>query len=100
MKLEIDKKRIKKIMLIVVESCNLDCTYCYEHHKTNSRMTFDVARKCIDEEMKKLSNENIIEIEFIGGEAFIAFDVIKKVAVLRRKKLDKIFLFILSNFEQ
>lgn len=79
MKLEIDKKRIKKIMLIVVESCNLDCTYCYEHHKTNSRMTFDVARKCIDEEMKKLSNENIIEIEFIGGEAFIAFDVIKKV---------------------
>ena len=79
MNLKIDKERIRKIILIVIESCNLDCTYCYEHHKTNSKMTFDIARRCIDGEMKKFTRDNIIEIEFIGGEAFIAFDVIKQI---------------------
>lgn len=74
-----NKDIFRKIMLIIEESCNLECTYCYEHHKTNSKMTFSTAKRCIDNEMKLFDKNNIIEIEFIGGEAFLAFDLIKQI---------------------
>ena len=40
--------RTKNITFVVTERCNLDCTYCYETHKTGRRMTKEVAKEAVD----------------------------------------------------
>ena len=76
-----ENERIRKITLVTVEYCNLDCTYCYEYHKQNRGMKFDVAKNIIDSEFERLPDDSIIQIEFIGGEPFLkeSFQLIKQV---------------------
>ena len=38
----------KKIMLIITESCNLRCKYCYEKNKNGKGMSFETAKRIID----------------------------------------------------
>ncbi len=72
-------KKIKVFMLITNENCNLNCTYCYEHHKTNSYMNFATAKSIIDKELLTAKTDEIFEIEFFGGEPFLNFPLIKQV---------------------
>ena len=39
--------KTKSITLVLTHQCNLACTYCYEKHKDNQRMSFDVANQII-----------------------------------------------------
>lgn len=41
------------IMLLLTNECNLNCIYCYEHHKNVSKMTFHTAKYILDENIKK-----------------------------------------------
>ena len=68
----------------VTEDCNLCCTYCYEHHKTHSRMTFDVAKTFIDGLLTgKYGNytddKESVTFDFIGGEPFLEIDLIDQI---------------------
>ncbi len=38
-----------KVTLVVTNSCNLNCTYCYENCKTNKRMSFYTAKENISD---------------------------------------------------
>ena len=64
--------------LTLTGNCNLNCSYCYEHKKTNSVMSFDTAKTILDKEMN-LESEGITYIELFGGEPFLEFDLIKKI---------------------
>lgn len=76
--------RTKVITLVVTEICNLDCTYCYETHKTNRRMSREVAKQAIDflfDEQKVNGYYNFdvhqsVVLEFIGGEPLLEIDLI------------------------
>lgn len=68
---------MKSIMLILTESCNLACKYCYECSEGH-KMTFATARKIIDSEMINAAGENF-SIFFFGGEPLLNFDVLKQV---------------------
>jgi uncharacterized protein len=80
----ISTDNVKSITFIVTEDCPLACTYCYEKHKSNKKMSFDVVRKGIDlifdnEKLNGYYDINNIDgfiIDFIGGEPFVAIDVI------------------------
>lgn len=72
-------ERVKKIMLIVTEDCNLACSYCYEHEKTNKVMDFKTAKTIIDSEFNDSTKYDKGCIEFFGGEAFLNFNLIKQV---------------------
>ena len=74
-----DKDTIE-IMLMVTESCNLSCRYCYEINKTQKKMSFDIARKIIDKEIQSIKNpdENIV-IQFFGGEPLLEFELIREI---------------------
>lgn len=68
---------MKAIMLILTESCNLACRYCYEcsdHHN----MDFDAAKTIIDREMQAEKSEQF-KIFFFGGEPFVNFEVLRQV---------------------
>lgn len=71
--------KVKVFMLITNENCNLNCTYCYEHHKSNSFMSFDIAKNIIDNELKNALSTETYEIEFFGGEPFLNFPLIKEI---------------------
>lgn len=75
-------ERRRTCMLMVSHSCNLNCTYCYEHHKDGKKMSFDVAKKAILEQVefvKKSDDFDELEIDFMGGEPFTNFPLIRKV---------------------
>lgn len=70
-----EKHKIRNIILILTHSCNLNCTYCYEHNKCYECIDVDMAKEILEKEMS--SNDDYDrEIEFFGGEPFLEFDKI------------------------
>lgn len=69
----------KTIILILTNTCNLKCSYCYEHHKTMRRMSLSVAKSIIDKEFTAEDGTEQIKLEFFGGEPFIEFELIKEI---------------------
>lgn len=81
-------KKLKTVTFIVTHQCNLRCSYCYEGHKGDRRMSLDTAKKCVDllfaEDARSspLVNDtdaNGLIIEFIGGEPFLEIDLIRDI---------------------
>ena len=38
----------RNVTLQITSSCNLQCTYCYEHHKCNEYMSLETAKGIVD----------------------------------------------------
>ena len=99
------KLACKNITFVVTESCNLACTYCYECHKTNRRMSKEIAKQAVDfifdEELvngyyTKEDSPSVI-LDFIGGEPLLEIDIIDYIVEYFKQKafeLD-ILLFVL-----
>lgn len=83
------KDEIKTITLIVTEACNLNCSYCFEHHKSAESMTFATAKKIIDNEFINCDNYNNFVIDFFGGEPFLEFDLIQQIVEYVRSNSNK-----------
>ena len=67
------------IALLVEQSCNLQCTYCYAgdgSYGNPGKMSFDTAKKVIDHFSE---NNNNLHINFFGGEPLLNFKLIKSV---------------------
>lgn len=75
-----NKESIKKtITITLTQSCNLDCVYCYENHKSSEYMPVQTAIQIIDKEMSMVEKNHEIEIDLFGGEPFIKFESIKAI---------------------
>lgn len=78
----------RTITFQVTNTCSLCCKYCYQINKGHESMSFDTAKKFIDNLLsgKKGFNNFInpeispaIIIEFIGGEPFLEVELIDKI---------------------
>ncbi len=89
----------KKIMLIITESCNLSCSYCYEREKTGNIMSFETACRIIDHEFEDLHLYEKGAIEFFGGEAFLNFELVREVYdyVIEKYDDDRITFYTTTN---
>lgn len=87
----LDVRNEKKfvVMLAVTDSCNLNCTYCYEHNKSPKLMTFETAKKIIDYHFSNYEGFDGIEIDFFGGEPFLNFSLIKQCTAYIRENYDR-----------
>ena len=82
-----DDIRHKNITFVVTEKCNLNCTYCYEKHKTNRKMTKEVAKQAVDfilnnnltQEYYNTKDSKLLILEFIGGEPLLEIDLINYI---------------------
>ncbi|MEG1562287.1 MAG: radical SAM peptide maturase, CXXX-repeat target family [Bacteroides sp.] len=72
----------------VTDDCNLKCSYCYQINKGKHLMDFDIAKRFIDILLDADENSNTyinpgnspaVIIEFIGGEPFLAIELIDKI---------------------
>ena len=67
------------------ERCSLNCTYCYQFNKTGMRMSFETAKKFIDELLAdkygyiNRYNSPAIIIEFIGGEPLLEIGLTRRI---------------------
>ena len=71
--------KIRTLMLMVTNSCNLNCVYCYESHKTSHKMDFDTAKRAILDAFDETGFDGV-SIQFMGGEPLLAFPLIKDVS--------------------
>lgn len=71
-------QKTKTITLTLTQSCNLACTYCYEHHKSGRKMDIAVAKQIIDYEFAHNEGFDSFEFDLFGGEPFLEFDLVKK----------------------
>lgn len=74
--------RRRTCMLMVTHACNLNCTYCYESHKKNAYMDVNLAKEIILREaqfVKDSKDFDELEIDFMGGEPFMNFPLIKEI---------------------
>lgn len=71
--------KTKTILLTITESCNLNCIYCYQDYKCNKSMDFETAIRIIDKELSSLPEGITLDVSYIGGEAFINFELMKQI---------------------
>lgn len=80
-----DLKRVHDVTFQVTEDCCLKCSYCYQHHKTKNKLSFETAKQFIDDllndKYKYLNSVNTkgIILDFIGGEPLLEINLIKKI---------------------
>jgi uncharacterized protein len=113
----------KPITLCVTGDCNLRCTYCYIHHKSNDRdMTFETAKRIIDtmlehpheyfDDVRADENNGVSKIsgkrklkdqltfEMIGGEPFIRTELNDRISkyILYKMLIDNHDFAIMFSF--
>ena len=79
-KKRIDEKPRFAPTLCLTHNCNLNCIYCYQTHDTQKHMSFETAKKCIDWIFSNIPKDfEGVELDFIGGEPLLEFDLIKQI---------------------
>ena len=74
---------IRQVVLLVTQSCNLNCKYCYEDFKTSAQMPVTLCQKILKKEFCnaiKDPNTQFLAITFLGGEPLLNFELIKEIA--------------------
>lgn len=94
--------RVRLCSIVLTQSCNLNCSYCYERFKTNKSITFMDAWSLVRAEIHQAAKNQDIDylgIEFFGGEPLLRFDIIREI-VDRTGGLQedlKVFFYLPSN---
>jgi len=77
---QVKEKKTRTVSLIATSRCNLACRYCYEKHSLTDKKTMELS--LAKEVISKYMNEegyDLVEIDFFGGEPFLAFKFIRDV---------------------
>lgn len=68
---------LETYVIHITKECNMECLYCYEKDKT-STYTKEEVLSFVDNIVKNRTN-NKFNVEFLGGEPLLRFDLIKDV---------------------
>ena len=78
----------RNITFQVSEDCNMNCSYCYQNHKTHHKMSFETAKQLIDQiltddertrDYYSSKNSPGVCLEFIGGEPLLEIKLIDQI---------------------
>lgn len=81
------RERIVQLCFIMTENCNMRCKYCVysgsydgmRKHNTKHPMTWNVAKKVIDNYLIRGKGKSVNFISFYGGEALLEFNLIRQI---------------------
>ena len=101
---EIEASLAKTVTFQVTDDCCMACTYCYQHNKKHNVMDFETAKKFVDRILDlenpdpyiNVDNSPAVIFDFIGGEPFMAIDLINDITnyiTQRMIELDHPWLF-------
>lgn len=89
--------------LTLTENCNLACVYCYEHNRNGRTMNLDTAKAVLYQAFAAMQYDDLLTIDFFGGEPFLEFDLMKEIVKFTREAaasgrlLSKYRFFATSN---
>lgn len=84
-------KRNRTCTLVLTQSCNLNCVYCYEKFKTAKSMDVNTAKRCLREQIDLVRRDDCFSwlmVELFGGEPLLRFDVITQLVDYARSLRD------------
>lgn len=89
----------RSVTITLTEACNLDCTYCYENHKSKNKISIETLKDIVKKEMTSDNEYNAVEFDLFGGEPFLEFDKIKEIYdyILTLDSDKKYILFASTN---
>lgn len=82
------KSVCRNVTFQITNACNLQCSYCYEHHKSTEKMTLETGKKIVDylldlyeKNDSDFINQNTraVVLDFIGGEPLLEAPLIEKI---------------------
>lgn len=82
-------KTTRVCTLMITHSCNLNCTYCFEKHKSGKKMDFETASRILTKEFrtyKGIPNKERLAIELFGGEPLMNFPLIQQIYEWTKKQ--------------
>lgn len=81
------------MMLFATNTCNFNCTYCYEKystttidHKVRLHLTSDRMRRAVDDMLARSSDAPSVKITFFGGEPLLNFEIVKEAVAYARSR--------------
>lgn len=72
------------ITLVLTHDCNLRCRYCYAGKKWHKPMTWDVAKRALDQAFGEPSPW--MDLSFFGGEPLIEFGLLKRALAYAKEQ--------------
>lgn len=89
----------RTIILTLTQNCNLSCTYCFEHNKSLKTMDYETAIQIIKDEYDSINQDEMLEVDFFGGEPFLEFELIKAIVTYTENNgmSDRILFFVDTN---
>lgn len=99
-RVRLDNTRVRSLSFIVTKGCNLRCSYCYEKHDQRNQeiMDFSIIKEAIHFYMEGEPEYNFLEIDFFGGEPFLAFPLIQQtVEWVSSREWPKRYLFSIGT---
>ena len=88
----------KNITLVLTHQCNLNCVYCYEHHKNRVTMSEELAKTIIDKELNMNDGVSMVEFDLFGGEPLLEFDTVKAIIEYTiSKNYEKEYIFFITT---
>lgn len=92
----------RMVFLMLTYSCNLNCIYCYQKHKTSQSMSLETAKKVVENEVvlaQQTENKEGIRLNLFGGEPFLKFELMKDLCDWIWKNVTdvKIDIYITTN---
>ncbi len=91
-----DHPKRRTCMLMVTHGCNLNCTYCYEKFKNGAKqMPVSLAKEIITKEIEIVKADERfeeLEVDFMGGEPLLRFDLIKEITEWMEQSCDIPFI--------
>lgn len=88
----------RTVVLTLTNCCNLHCSYCYEGMKNNRSMSFETARRILEQKFAA-NTGNELQIDFHGGEPLYCFDIIRQICewAFSEKRYCKYIFFVGTN---
>jgi uncharacterized protein len=73
----------RQIILMITQTCNLNCAYCYEKNKSIGNMTVATAKAILKQELERIEIDRRtkrIEFAYLGGEPLLNFPLIQELS--------------------
>jgi len=86
--------------ICITHDCNLKCSYCYQSQKDTKKMSIETAKTVVDWIFDNIpDNTSGVEINFIGGEPLLEFNLIKEIVeyTYSKRRNEKFIFFASTN---
>lgn len=91
-------RNYRKYSMFLNYKCNLNCSYCFESHKSNDILSFDIFKQNLDFIIKESKKDNHKPILiWYGGEPSINYKEMISYIEYTNSKMNNVTIYIMTN---